>query len=190
MRWAAKRSRKSFLERVSRTSEGKCHDFWQAGNSDCGISAAMTVSDTPALHKELEGRVLARTGKHVHNLKIDFASDEVTLSRPFESPPGAPRAMPRSLLIICSPTTNMKPNSFRLSMGSVCADAPRGSTMAGGALSLLSSRPIMRNSQPRSSCLYPNCPSRLPWRLLPGGSMIVIYGTALMTPSLMQSSHL
>jgi hypothetical protein len=39
----------------------------------------MLVSEQPPLHKQLESRILARTGRRVRNLEIDFTSDGVTL---------------------------------------------------------------------------------------------------------------
>ncbi len=39
----------------------------------------MVTSENPHLQKELENRVLARTGKRVRNLEIQFSPDEVTL---------------------------------------------------------------------------------------------------------------
>jgi hypothetical protein len=39
----------------------------------------MMVSEQPPLHKQLESHILARTGRRVRNLEIDFTSDEVTL---------------------------------------------------------------------------------------------------------------
>jgi hypothetical protein len=40
----------------------------------------MIISEFPPLHKELESRVLFRTGKRVRNLEIQFSPDEVILS--------------------------------------------------------------------------------------------------------------
>jgi hypothetical protein len=39
----------------------------------------MIVSELPRLQKELETRVLARTGRRVRNLEVQYSSDEIVL---------------------------------------------------------------------------------------------------------------
>jgi hypothetical protein len=55
-----------------------CRATPNLGNNS-GTGAPMIVSETPALQKQLENRILARTGKRVRNLEIQFSPNEVIL---------------------------------------------------------------------------------------------------------------